>query len=144
MEAGVRRFGLRMILVGAVLVTVVAAVIRCAGREARLAHEEMLLLRSSIHEGMTADEIEGVFKKLAPRYLRYVGADGPVVITVQSVPAGVPAKEWVLWVSLRQGRAAALRIRTEDSSRERPRGAQEDLIWQEEDQGTPFMRQAQR
>ena len=93
---------------------------------------------------MTAEEIEALFKKANPRYLQYSGAYESVVTIGQSVPAGTPAKEWVLWVSLRQGRAAAVRIRTEDSSKERPRGAPEDIIWQPEDPSTPFSRQAQK
>lgn len=127
-----------------VLVSCVVSTVGCMGREARLAHEEMLSLRSSIREGMTPEEVEALLKAANPQRLRYGGAYGSVVTVGQSVAEGVPAKEWVLWVSLRQGRAAAVRIRTEDSSKERPRGAPEDIIWQPEDPDTPFSRQARK
>ena len=77
---------------------------------------------------MRPEEIEAAFKNLQPRYLRYAGAARSVVTVVQTAPES-GLKEWVLWVSLRDGRAAALRIRTADSPEERPRDAPEDIIW---------------
>jgi hypothetical protein len=109
------------------------------GQNVERAHEEMLQLRSSIHQGMTPEEIESIFGKLQPKYLRYAGAHQSIVTIVQTAPES-GLRDWVLWVSLRQGGAPAIRIRTADSHEERPRGAPVDIIWQEEDQGTPFTR----
>jgi hypothetical protein len=127
------------------VLSVVAVV--CAGcwtRDIEAAHAEMLQLRGSVREGMTPGEIEDVFKKQQPAYVRYAGTSGSVVIFNQTVPDGRPVKEWVLWISLREGKAAAVRIRTNDSAAERPTDAPEDLIWKEEDPDTPFRRQASR
>jgi hypothetical protein len=121
-----------------VLACAVAASSGCVG--SRRAHEEMLSFRSRLHADMTPQEIEALFRDMDLPHLRYGGAAGSVVTVGQAVADGVPAKEWVLWISLRQGRAAAVRIRTEDSSRERPHGAPEDVIWQTEDNDTPFAR----
>lgn len=134
MNPGVRRF------CHVALVSLIVGATGCGVRDAGLAHAEMLSLRSSVREGMNAEEIEALFRKASPRHLRYGGVYGSVVTIGQSVPDGVPAKEWVLWISLRQGRAAAVRIRTEDSSKERPHGAPEDIVWQPEDPDTPFNR----
>jgi hypothetical protein len=119
------------------LLTLVASSTGCVGEDAKVAHEEMLRLRSSIHHGMTPEEIEDAFGKLRPQYLRYAGAHQSIVTIVQTAPES-GLKEWVLWVSLRNGGAAAVRIRTADSHEERPRDAPEDIIWQEEDPTTPF------
>jgi hypothetical protein len=120
------------------LACAVAAASGCTG--SRRAHEEMLSFRARIHAEMTPQEIEALFMEMNLTHLRYGGAAGSVVTVGQAVADGVPAKEWVLWISLRQGRAAAVRIRTEDSSRERPHGAPEDIVWQPEDDDTPFTR----
>jgi hypothetical protein len=121
------------------LTSLVVVTTGCVGQDVQLSHDEMLRVRSSIQEGMKPEEIEKVFRELEPRHLRYAGAHQSIVTIVQTAPeSGV--KEWVLWVSLRQGGAAAVRIRTADSHEEHPRGAPEDIIWQEEDQGTPFTR----
>ena len=127
----------------AALTSLVVTFVGCFWRDAKRAHEEMLLVRSSIQSGMRPEEIEAAFKNLQPRYLRYAGAARSVVTVVQTAPES-GLKEWVLWVSLRDGRAAALRIRTADSHEERPRDAPEDIIWQPEDPDTPFSRQARK
>lgn len=102
----------------------------CPWRRASLAHEEMRVLRASINEGMTPSQIEGVFERLQPKYLRFAGVQQSIVTIVQ-IPPESGLKEWVLWISLRQGGAAALRVRTADSHEERPRDAPEDIVWQE-------------
>lgn len=122
---------------GVALAGPVAVSTGCVGRDVKLAHEEMLRLRSSIQQGMTPDQIEGIFRKLQPQYLRYAGAHQSIVTIVQTAPES-GLKEWVLWVSLRQGGAAGIRIRTADSHEERPPDAPEDIIWQDEDPNTPF------
>ena len=144
LPTGVRELGLdemrqALLFTGGVAVLGLAVSTWCAGRDVKRAHEEMRVLRASIHEGMTPKQIEGAFEKLQPKHLRYAGAHQSIVTIVQtSSESGL--KEWVLWVSLRQGGAAAIRIRTADSHEERPPDAPDDVIWQEEDQGTPFSR----
>ncbi len=137
-----RAFLVRAVWAGA-LTSLAVTFVGCFWHDARRAHEEMLLLRSSIQSGMTPGEIEAVFRDLQPQHLRYAGASRSVVTVVQAAPES-GLKEWVLWVSLREGRAAALRIRTADSHEERPHDAPEDIIWQAEDPDTPFSRQVQR
>lgn len=109
----------------------------CSNTEATSAHNEVLVLRSRVTAGMTPAEMEAAFKDLKLRHVRFDWSTDKAVRFQQIVPEyGVQG--WVLWVSLRQGRAAAVRIRTVDSELERPTGAPEDLIWAEEDDGTPF------
>lgn len=105
--------------------------------EADVAHAEMRALRSLIQAGMTPQEVEPAFETLQPQRLRFLGATASVILVVQQQPES-GFKDWVLWVSLRQGTAAAVRIRTGDSADERPPDAPEDILWQSEDRDTPF------
>lgn len=87
---------------------------------------------------MQPAEIRVEFERQNPRRLRFVYREDTPVVLIQQVVQESAAKEWLLWVSLGSGTAAAVRIRTNDSPLERPPTAPEDLVWATEDAGTPF------
>jgi hypothetical protein len=122
----------RPVLMGALL-----SLLACASPEVSRAHDEILEVRSRLRPGMTPEDVVSIFDEVQPKYLLRPRLS-VVVIIAQAVPQGWAAKEWVLWVSLRQGRVAAVRIRTSDSPGERPREAPPDLLWSEEDGPTPL------
>jgi hypothetical protein len=107
-------------------------------REVGEAHADITAIRDRIAAGMTPGEIRAVFEQQKSRHLRFVHRDGEPVVLIYQVVQESAAKEWLLWVSLNQGHAAAVRIRTNDSPLEHPAGAPGDLVWSQEDQGTPF------
>jgi hypothetical protein len=115
-------------------------VVGCDTQSADLAHEEMLRLRGEIRQGMKPADIAAAFAHVNPQHLNPPKVSPSVVVISQSVPEGL-AKEWVLWVSLRQGEVAAVRIRTNDSPGELPAGAPADIVWSDEDRETPFSRE---
>jgi hypothetical protein len=99
----------------------------------------MVRVRAEIRQGMKPADIAAVFAHANPKHLNPPKVSSSVVVISQAVPEGL-AKEWVLWVSLRQGEVAAVRIRTNDSPGERPSGAPADIVWSDEDRDTPFSR----
>lgn len=115
------------------------AIVACDTSRVDLAHKELMQVRDGIRQGMGPTEIAAVYQRAHPQYVSSPKVSGSVVVIAQSEPQGF-AKEWVLWVSLREGRAVALRIRTNDSPAEIPSDAPPDVVWSEEGPGTPFSR----
>lgn len=121
----------------ALIVIVVVGQAACQNPAAQRAHEEMIAIHEGVRPGMRPSAIEEIFNRVKPQHLRYAGIAWNSVRIDQVVPEG-GAKEWVLWISLKDGGAAAVRIRTKDSELEHPSGAPLDTVWAEEDEGTPF------
>jgi hypothetical protein len=121
-----------------ILLGVAVALVGCSKPEVKQAHEEMIQLRSRIRQGMSVDDVLREFNEVKPKYVRFAGADKGAVMFSQSAIEGWASKEWVMWVSLLQGRAAAIRIRTQDSTGEHPHAAPEDVIWTDEEPTSIF------
>jgi hypothetical protein len=79
-------------------------------------------------------EIEA--RKLQHAHFSSNDSSSPLLTVVE----GGSSVDWVLCISVHHDRVAAVRIGTQDSIFESPRGAPPDLIWGEEDPQSPWVR----
>ena len=129
----IRRVGMMVLLV----VALVTAWLLNHRVQSQRAHSEIARLRSSLHPEMNT---EGVVRVVAAGEYSHLAPISRVqnALAITSFPGLWPGKNWVLWLSTRDDRVVAVRVRTSDTTSEKPEGSPEDLIWGKEPERTPF------
>ena len=92
--------------------------------QARFAKSEIRSLARALEIGMTRDEFEHVFENgsFVMLSMQLSSNDNLLIRT----PLQWGAANWVMWVTFSDNKITSIRIRTQDSMNEKPRGAPDD------------------